>query len=166
MDPLTALSVASSIVQLVDFTQGLFRSTYRIYKSTTGRSESNVDLQTISTSLKTLSSDLAKSVEQARSDTGKESSSNEEQLLDLSKNCAGVAEKLIAALDQLTAQKIHNIWDSFDVAVRSVTSNKQVKYLSKRLEFYRQEISITINVCVRYGIWYGLVHHLLIASTQ
>ncbi|KAE9378243.1 hypothetical protein N431DRAFT_452364 [Stipitochalara longipes BDJ] len=149
MDPITALSVASSIVQLVDFTQDLFRSSYEIYKSTSGRSEANVDLQSITASLKTLTTDLTQSVERATSDTGKEPSKNDKELLELSKSCSGVAAKLIAALDQLTAQKTHNIWDSFSLALRTIWSNKQVKSLNAKLVQYRVQISIHINASVR-----------------
>jgi hypothetical protein len=105
MDPITALGVASSTVQLVDFTQGLIRSTFEIYKSPTGSSEASSDLASIATSLKTLNDDLSQSVRRAKASTGKKPSKTDLELLELCHNCNGVANKLLSALEKL---KTHN----------------------------------------------------------
>ncbi|CZR65525.1 uncharacterized protein PAC_15425 [Phialocephala subalpina] len=150
MDPVTALGVASSVVQLVDFAQSLVRSTYEIYKSISGQSSASVDLQTITTSLKTLNDDLRQSVESAALGKGKTPpSNNDAELLALCQNCNVVADKLISALDRLKAEKNHKIWDSFGRALLTVWTKKEVESLEKQLDQYRHQISLLINASVR-----------------
>jgi len=151
MDPVTALGVASSVVQLVDFTQGLIRSTYEIYKSTSGSSAANVDLQTVTTSLKSLNDDLRLSVDRGARALGKgtEPSNNDAELLTLCQNCNGVADNLISTLEKLKAQKSHKIRDNFGRALLTVWTKKEVESLERQLEQYRHQISLHINASVR-----------------
>jgi hypothetical protein len=54
LDPLTALSLASSVIQFVDFGIKLFRSGRELYGSSNGSSVGNQDLDTIAKDLKGL----------------------------------------------------------------------------------------------------------------
>jgi hypothetical protein len=68
MDPVSALGVAASVVQFIDFAEALFSGTYQIYKSATGQTKFNFDLMTITTSLNTLNNDLRSSLHLATLD--------------------------------------------------------------------------------------------------
>jgi hypothetical protein len=150
MDPITALGVASSVVQLVDFTQGLIRSTYEIYKSPTGSSEASSDLASIATSLKTLNEDLSQSVRRATVSTGNKPSNTDLELLKLCRNCNGVANKLLSALQKLKTQK-SDVWHSFMGALHTVWKEKELSLLRDSLETYQWQISTRVNVSVRYS---------------
>jgi hypothetical protein len=62
MDPVSALGVAASVVQFVEFTSSLICSTYEIYQSASGCSAASVDLETITTGLQALNTDLQQSL--------------------------------------------------------------------------------------------------------
>jgi hypothetical protein len=167
MDPVTALGVASSVVQLVDFTQGLFRSTYEIYKSASGRTETHINLQSITASLKTLTDNLARSVERATPAPDKEPSNHDAELLTLCQKCRVVAEKLSSALEGLSTQKAQSFWHSFGVALHTVWKKREIELLENELETFRQQISLQINVYVRYSTFFlfnGLANRLLVGN--
>lgn len=148
MDPVSALGVASGVVQLVEFAQSLLRGTYDIYRSASGSSAANVDLQTITTSLNTLNHDLRLSLGRAAS--SKELSNSDLELQTLCKDCNATADQLISALEKLKAQKTHNFWNSFGRALLTVWSKKDVEALQKRLDTYRQQITLHITASLRY----------------
>ena len=148
MNPVSALGVASSVVQLVDFTHSLVRGTYEIYKSASGHSAASVDLQSITIGLKTLNDDLRLSLDRAAS--GKELSKSDAELQTLCKNCNVATDELISALEKLKTQKNHSFWDSFGRALLTVWSKKEVEALQKQLDAFRQQISLHIIASVRY----------------
>jgi hypothetical protein len=58
MDPLTAIGLASSIVQFVDYTTKLIQGAKEIYISVSGTTEENKSLETITKEMEGLSSRL------------------------------------------------------------------------------------------------------------
>jgi hypothetical protein len=141
MDPVTALGVASSILQIVDFTQSLVRSTYEVYKSPSGRRKASVDLQAVTSSLKTLNEDLIGSMNRAATVTigngrGAELSAKDKELRHLCQKCSDLASTLISALERLTAER-NSLWDSFRQALKQVWKEKEILSLEKQLQQYR-----------------------------
>jgi N-terminal domain on NACHT_NTPase and P-loop NTPases len=150
MDPVSALGVAASVVQFIDFTETLFSGTYQIYKSATGQTKFNFDLMTITTSLNTLNKDLRSSLHLATLD-GKPLSKVEAEIDTICRGCSKVADQLLLALETLKAQEEHNFWDSFRKALQTVWYKKEVEALVKQLETFRMQISLHINVALRYN---------------
>ena len=150
MDPVSALGVAASVVQFIDFAEALFSGTYQIYKSATGQTKFNFDLTTITTSLNTLNKDLRSSLHLPTLD-GKPLSKIEEEIDTICGSCSKVADQLLLALETLKAQKEHNFWDSFRKALQTVWYKKEVEALVKQLETFRMQISLHINVALRYN---------------
>jgi hypothetical protein len=150
MDPVSALGVAASVVQFIDFTETLFSGTYQIYKSATGQTKFNFDLMTITTSLNTLNKDLRSSLHLATLD-GKPLSKVEAEIDTICRGCSKVAEQLLLALEKLKAQEEHNFWDSFLKALRTIWQKREVETLEKQLETFRMQISLHINVALRYN---------------
>jgi hypothetical protein len=107
LDPVSALAVAASAVQFLEFTSSLIRGTHEIYKSASGCSVDSVDLQTTNTSLKILNTDLRLSLDRVPS--GKEFSNSNAELKKVCTDCNVVADQLVTALEQFKAQKTHNI---------------------------------------------------------
>ncbi|KAE9362558.1 hypothetical protein N431DRAFT_145544 [Stipitochalara longipes BDJ] len=147
MDPVTALGVASAVVQLVDFTQALIRGTYEIYRSPSGKSDANVDLETITTSLKRLTDDLQLSLGEAT--ISRKLSPGDVEIQNICKDCNVVATKLVSALDKLKAQKTQRLWDSFGVALRTVWSEEEVETLQAQLHNFRSQLSLLIVTSIR-----------------
>jgi hypothetical protein len=54
MDPSSALAVAATVVQFVDFIGPLVSGTYEIYKSASGHTQRNDDLDRIASSLQVI----------------------------------------------------------------------------------------------------------------
>jgi hypothetical protein len=150
MDPLSALGVAASVVQFLDFASTLVSSTYKIYKSTTGDTKEKLDLMVVTSSLKSLSNDLRLSLDQDTSE-GKELSKVDTEINTLCASCSDVADELILALEKLNVQKEHDIWQSVRTALQSVWGRKEVDALEKRLESFRSQISLHINASLRYN---------------
>lgn len=104
MDPLSALSVASSVVQFVDFGRQLLSASYEIYRSSSGISSKNVDLRTIS-------KDLTDLVAQIKDKVGPwasiqpDKSTAEYQLAEISKECEMILKEFKGALEKLGRQQ-------------------------------------------------------------
>ena len=62
MDPLSALSIAASVVQFVDFSADLISGTYKIYNSGSAHSTEDSELQSITESLRTLNNELRQGI--------------------------------------------------------------------------------------------------------
>ena len=148
MDPVSALGVAASVAQFVDFAGTLFSGTYQIYKSATGQTKFNFDLMTITTSLNTLNNDIRSSLDRATSD-GKTLSKADVEIDAICRGCSKVAGQLILALEKLKAQEGHNFWESFRKALQTVWHKNEVESLGKQLETFRMQITLRINVALR-----------------
>jgi hypothetical protein len=148
MDPVSALGVAASAVQFVEFASSLVSSTYEIYQSASGGSAANIDLESITSSLKALNADLRHSLSRAAS--CKELSASDLELNKVCTNCEAVTDRLISALRKLKAQKKHSIWDSFGRALLTVWSKEEVEALQKQLNTFRHQISLQIIASIRY----------------
>lgn len=165
MDPLSALSVAASVVQFIDFASTLVSSTYKIYKSTTGDTKEKLDLKVVTSSLKSLSNDLRLSLDQDTSE-GKELSKVDTEINTLCASCSDIADELILALEKLNVQKEHDIWQSVRTALQSVWGRKEVDTLVKRLESFRSQISLHINASLRYNSLTHVESRLLIETVS
>jgi len=105
---------------------------------------------TITASLYTLNNDLRSSLHLATLD-GKPLSKVEAEIDTICRGCSKVAEKLLLALEKLKAQEEHNFWDSFLKALRTIWQKREVETLEKQLETFRMQISLHINVALRYN---------------
>jgi len=97
-DPLSALSLASNILQIVGFSGKIISGSSELFQSTTGALKSNEELETITNDLVTLTKKLNGLHLAQRPD----STSEEEQALHkLCTGCAGIANKLLLRLTKL-----------------------------------------------------------------
>ncbi|PMD15987.1 hypothetical protein NA56DRAFT_324899 [Hyaloscypha hepaticicola] len=104
MDPLNALSVASSVVQFVDFGRQLLSASYEIYRSPSGESSKNVDLRTISKDLTDLVAQIKKKVGPS-ANIKLDKSTAEYRLAEISKECEMILKEFEGALDKLGRQR-------------------------------------------------------------
>jgi len=146
LDPLTALSVAGTIVQFVDFSSKLLAKSREIYESASGASIDNNQLEAIAKDLEGLNARLRKPLPSQQS-LGEYDIS----LVKLGEQCAGVAAELIHALEELKVRgTTHLRWKSFRKALKSVRKREEVEAITLRLQNFREELNLHILVNLRY----------------
>ena len=112
LDPVTALSLASNVIQFVDFGSKLLSKTRELHKSTTGALSEDIELEIITDDLKVLSSQLQ--FPQSSQVYGHDLDESENSLVALSVKCTAISEELLGALNQLkVGDGLNNRWRSF-----------------------------------------------------
>ena len=140
MDPLSALGVAASAVQFVDFAWGLFRGARSVWSAATGSQENIKQVKDIAEKLRTINDDLISS----SSDPALRSDEKE-----LCRACNTVANELIRALERLS-RKSGSKWESLAKALLEVWTKEDIDDLIRRIEFFRQQICMSIVVSFRF----------------
>jgi len=105
MDPLTALSVASSVIQFVDFGSKLLSRSRQLYKSKEGVLTENFDVETITKDITTLVKGLKGKLPEHRSMSVLKPSEDDEALDELCRRCVSIAGELIARLQKVKVKK-------------------------------------------------------------
>jgi cytochrome c-type biogenesis protein CcmH/NrfF len=149
MDPLSALGVAASVVQFVDFAGKIVFKARDIYKSSQGSLQENDQTETVTKRLQEMANQLNNAVHQSNAHLATGGSSNEPRsfavrISDVCKECIEVSKELLSKLGNLKVPKDsqHRRWKSFRQALKSVCSKHEVEALAKRLrclkgKFYR-----------------------------
>lgn len=141
MDPLSALSVAASVVQFVDFTFRLVSSTRAIIKSKSGFAGDVDTLDAIARDATELSDALAASPALDASST---------TLQALVGECKTIAESLLAVLENLRTNKTKK-WSCFVAALRTVWSKGKIDGFVDRLGKVQAQISTHMHFLILYG---------------
>ena len=143
MDPLTALSVAGTIVQFVDFSIKLLSTTRKLYRSDIGNLPDHEELEYVTTDLSRLAARLQQAADQ---EEGFQPSSPE--LQEISRKCDEVARELLKRLEAFKIEK-NNAFRSFRVALQASWSKRDLNELVARLNTYRQSIQTHILADLR-----------------
>jgi hypothetical protein len=144
MDPLTALSVAGTIVQFVDFSIKLLSTTRKLYRSDVGNLPDHEELEYVTTDLSRLAARLQQPPEQE--EEWFQPSSPE--LQEISGKCDEVARELLKRLEAFKIEK-NNAFRSFRVALQASWSKRDLNELVARLSTYRQSIQTHILADLR-----------------
>src|SRR5579871_6769347 len=120
MDPLSVLSVASNIVQFVDFGLRVVSKGNQIYRSVDGRLAENLDLEIVTSDLLLLQHKLQRCIPVS---SGTSPVSEDTQALQsLCQSCTTTAERLLERLNMAKAQGRFRRWKSLRQALKSVWS--------------------------------------------
>ncbi len=150
MDPFSALGLASNIVQFVDFSCKLFSSASDIYRSASGAAPAVNDAKTIALRLHDLSSRLVAQTMTASQDGSQSSQKPVNALLnELASGCRGASAELLSALDGLQARTANSRWSSFKAALLTVMKSDQINKLEARLEQYRRQVILALEILQR-----------------
>ncbi|TVY41183.1 hypothetical protein LSUB1_G001515 [Lachnellula subtilissima] len=153
LEALTALSLAATIVQFVDFSSKLLAKSHEIFVSVDGASIENNDLEAATKNLRDLGERLNKSTVSRRGDTVEATSEPEVALIQLTTKCSAVARELLTVLDHLKVQPGSNRkWKTFQQALKSSLKQSQVDEIKSRLQAMRQELSLNVLVSLRESI--------------
>lgn len=147
IDPLTALGLASNIVQLITFTSDLVSKSREYYHSVDGRLLDKLELEAITSTLQNLSSDLIVPTSEKSQVT-----QTERQLKELCTGCKQVTRELLALIGSLKSDGSRSRWKSFRQALRSMWQEEKINDLEKRLDRYRRQIDTTLMISLRESI--------------
>jgi predicted regulator of Ras-like GTPase activity (Roadblock/LC7/MglB family) len=148
LDPLTALSLASGIVQFVDFSAKLVAKGNELFKSAHGADVGNNELEAIATNLRGLGERLKEPLE---SETTEQAMTDSDRALrKLSEQCSGVAGELIDTLDKLKVQGTSNRrWKSIRQALKCLLRKEEIDAIMTRLQQFRDELNLHILISMR-----------------
>ena len=157
MDPLSALSIAGTIVQFVDFGGHLLSETIQLYKSSSGRplqllaSEElqlvTGDLRAVITKLRGSTNATSVSSGQGRGGLGVQ---NDEHFHMICDEATAIAEELLSKLDGLKANEgKHRAWQAFKVVVRSAWSSDEIIALQQRLAVFKESLHSRLMLSIR-----------------
>ncbi|TGO21177.1 hypothetical protein BPAE_0235g00060 [Botrytis paeoniae] len=141
LDPLSALSLAGTIVQFVDFGSKVISTATELHHSSEGALANNLELSTIISDLSSISNDLsARSTGQGKHSYNK----NELALIGLASPCKGLSDKLLHVLDGLNIKKADTKWASAHQAMRSLWKKAYISEISKRLDDFRNQLILRL----------------------
>jgi predicted RNase H-like nuclease (RuvC/YqgF family) len=148
MDPLSALGIAASVVQFVQFSGSLVSKSKQIYKH--GALLDHVECETATRRLTELSTDVESSLKDLE-ELG--SLSHDAKTLKLiCSNCAKLSEELISRLEkiQVNEKSKSRKWKSFRQALKSISTKDAVDSLARRIADCRDELNSHLIVSLRY----------------
>jgi hypothetical protein len=144
LDPLSALSVAVNIIQLVDFTTRLVSTSVDIYQNDALLEHS--ELRAAAEQLKTLKTGLVASADadnpqtQTGEDAPKTTTATLENLFAARDYCLQCSDELIGAIDKATVSGKFRKWKSVRLALSSVLGDRKIEEAVDRLSSARQQV--------------------------
>ncbi|PMD34400.1 hypothetical protein L207DRAFT_468687 [Hyaloscypha variabilis F] len=153
MDGLSALSVAASVAQFIEFGCSLVSKSKEIYESTRGLPKVYVEAENATNRLLELSRRLTTSLEIEKQSMHSDSSDSD-PLKIICEECVKLSEKLLKKLEKLRLADGQNKrhWKSFRQALKTVWSKSSIDEIAKRLQSYRTELDshILISLSERF----------------
>ena len=161
LDPLSALSVAASVVQFVEFASKIVSKGKQLYDSPDGSLRDNEEAETATKRLQDLADSLKQSIEKVPQPKRAPTSSAHKTLKDqyrqemrlraICEECERMSTELLVRLRQLKVPKgeNHRRWRSFRQALKSVWSKKGVDEMAGKLNGLRKELDTQVLVLLR-----------------
>lgn len=150
MDPISALSVASSVITFVDFAADLISATKVIFHSKEGTSTENFALENIYAQLQALSTRLGSSTSPQRSSFSSQPIEDVLALRELSATCNNDCREMIDALQALKVQdKDRRLWKSVKAAFKAKLGRQKIVAIEGRLERTQRVMSLHISSILR-----------------
>ena len=138
MDPLTAISLASAIVQFIDFSTSLVGGVREVYSSATGATEENRSLAAVVAEMQQLASKM--SAPRAGQLTG-----DERALWRLAAECQIVSDQLLDLLERVRAKDPSSKIRAALAALRSKLHEREMLELQRRLDGCRSQLQLQLS---------------------
>jgi hypothetical protein len=142
MDPFTAIGLASSIVQFVDYSTKLINGAREIYDSASGMTEENKSLESIVSEMKELSSKLLPGTSGPRSEDVK-------ALCRVAAECNILSDQILELLGKIKPKAPKSKHQSAWAAVKNKIHEKDKLELEKRLGNCRSQLELQLNFLTR-----------------
>ena len=143
MDPLTAIGLASSIVQFVDFSTKLIHGAREIYDSVSGETEENRSLEAVVSEMERLSSKLL-------SPNNPQQTEDERALCRLAAECNILSDQILGLLEKIKPKDAKSKRQSAWAAVKNKLHEREKLELEKRLENCRSQLELQLNFLTRF----------------
>lgn len=151
LNPLDAVSLASAIVQFVDYGSKLIGSGLEIYRSASGVTEEHLHSETVTLHLKDLSGKISdKKVTFSSGLSTVAHAHDDGNLCVLAARTVDIAKELLECLDGLKISQDVKFrsWSALRQAVRSLWSASKIDDLQSRLDGLRGEIALQLLTIV------------------
>lgn len=150
LEPFTALSLAASVVQFVDFGSKLLIEGYGVYQSADGASRKHREIEHLTSDLKVLSGRLAATYSSGTATL----SADEVALQELGGQSRDLAQELLDLLEDLKVKTtgVLRSWDTVKQTFRKVGKADKIEKMQKRLDRIRSQVNtllLRIIRCVR-----------------
>ncbi|KAH7135620.1 hypothetical protein B0J11DRAFT_454149, partial [Dendryphion nanum] len=149
LEALAAVGLASSITQFIDFTSKLFTTATKIYLSVEGSTRDSQNLEDLTQSLQHICADLSRNSRNAQG-LGLAPPKITPSLEKLGTDCQNEANAFLSVLHNLKAKKTGSKWSSFRAALSTIWKENQVNSMEKRLETYRSQLILELQVLQTY----------------
>jgi hypothetical protein len=142
-----ALSLASNIVQFIDFGSNVLAAGYRLHKNRSGGSDNIPEIKYVTSAIQR----LVKGFTECLPDDSAigELSRTEVELRKLANQCSVLAEELLSAVSKIEVQGRLKKWNSFRAALKSVLAEEKIAKIQGRLDKFRQGLILHIIACFR-----------------
>lgn len=138
MDPITAIGFAASILTFVEFSCNLVTGTYEVLRSTSGTTAENTDIGNVIDDLHAVTAAL-KLHQLGQSE-------HEKALQKLASKCSNLSKELLGLLENLKVKGKNSAWKSLKAKLESVRNEKGISSMETRLNRYRSQILIRLNL--------------------
>jgi hypothetical protein len=142
MDPLTAISLASSIVQFIDYSTKLIHGAKEIYGSVTGATEENHRLENVTAEMQTLSLKLLPQQDAQQTE-------DEQALSRLAAECKILSDQILALLKSIKPKDFNSKRQSVWAALKSKWNEREKQELEERLKNCRSQLELQLNFLMR-----------------
>jgi hypothetical protein len=142
MDPFTAIGLASSIVQFVDFSTKLINGAREVYNSASGMTEENKSLESIVNEMKQLSSKLLPTTHHSRSE-------DEKALCRVAAECNILSDQILDLLGTIKPKLPKSKRQSAWAAVKNKMHEREKLELQKRLDNCHSQLELQLNFLTR-----------------
>jgi hypothetical protein len=152
MDPLSALSLAGSIIQFVDFGTKLLSGAGELYKSPTGTLKINHQIELTTNDLKALITKLRSSfyLETQPDPVNEDDEVQRESFRNICDEAADVAQGLLERLSKLKVEdENHRRIRSIQQVIRAAWKEKEILALQERLQGFRRLLETKVIFSVR-----------------
>lgn len=142
MDPLTAISLASAIVQFIDFSSKLVDGARQIYDSASGATEADRSLEVIANEMQRCASKLDNPDIQSQSE-------DDRALCRLAKECKILSDQLLDLLEKTKARDPKSRIQSTWAALKTKMHERQKLELQNRLSSCRSQLELQLGFLTR-----------------
>ena len=147
MDPLSAVSLASAVIQIVDFSTKVLSRTKEIYTSTDDTFQNATSLEDATANINELLVELEDKTSVNHGKSGRQAA--DKQLVRLAQDSIDIANTLRTTLDGLRHKRHGGKRNAFDQGLRSVLQQKKIVDIADRLDAIRKQVDTAILFSLR-----------------
>ena len=148
LEALAAISLASSVIQFVDFSVKLISKGNEYYHSADGVLAEHNELHNIAGNFEDLNAKLKNSLSLV--EPKKLLSDEEKALQSITQDCLAVADDFKRTLEELRRHPGNNVWKSFRQAIKTRWKQKKLDETLNKLRLFREDLAVHLLVVIRY----------------